>query len=213
VLDPDYLISIRETTARWQDMVGELDVIHRMVDDARLTQHFSETAKRETRQGATLLRSLRARTLCANVLWVRVEACGNLKFTAFPQSAEYLAFSSLLDQLRPRGRTRVMTSDAAVQLRSGPERRSGFEAGRELYGALSLIGQWRARSDVAFENRASYLAPRAEMIRLFGGQIAGFFGASATRAHIGSFIKGMWAARREANMSRHRIHQDVRKLR
>jgi hypothetical protein len=30
-------------------------------------------------------------------MWVRVEACGNLKFMAFLQSAEYLAFSSLLD--------------------------------------------------------------------------------------------------------------------
>ena len=188
-------------------------MIHQVVDDARLTQNFSKPAKPETRPGCGLLRSLRARTLCANVLWVRVEACGNLKFTAFPQSSEYLAFSSLLDQLRPRGRTRVVTSNRAVQLRSGPERRSGFEAGRELYGALSLITDWRDRSDVGFENRPSYLDPRAEKIRLFGEQIVGFFGASARRAHSGSFIKGMWAARRDANMSRHRIRQDVRKLR
>ena len=213
VLDPDYLISIRETAGRWQDMVGELDVIHRIVDDARLAQNFSETAKRETQPGSSLLRSWRARTLCANVLWVRVEACGNLKFMAFPQTSEYLAFSSLLDQLRPRGRTRVVTTSSAVQVRSGPERRSGFEAGRELYGALSRIGEWRDRSDVAFENRPSYLDPRAEKIRLFGEQVVRFLGSSATRSHVGSFIKGMWTARREASVSRHRIRQDIRKMR
>jgi len=211
VLDPDYLISIRETTERWQDIVGELDVIHRVVDDARLAQNFSETAKRETQP--SLLRAWRPRTLCANVLWVRVEACGNLKFMAFPQTSEYLAFSALLDQLRPRGRTRVVSSNSAVQVRAGPERRSGFEAGRELYGALSLIGEWRDRSDVAFENRASYLEPRSEKIRLFGEQIVRYLGSSATRSHVGSFIKGMWAARREASVSRSRIHEDIRKMR
>jgi hypothetical protein len=213
VLDPDYLISIRETAERWQDMVGELDVVHRIVDDARLAQNFSETAKRQTQPGPGLLRSLRARTLCANVLWVRVEACGNLKFMAFPQTSEYLAFSALLDQLHPRGRTRVVTSNSAVQVRSGPERRSGYEAGRELYGALSLIGEWRDRSDVAFEGRPSYLEPRAEKIRLFGEQIVRYCGSSASRSHIASFIKGMWAARREASESRHRIRADIRKMR
>jgi hypothetical protein len=34
----------------------------------------------------------------------------------------------------------------------------------------------------------------------------------ASRAHIGSFIKGMWAARREAATSRHRIRDDIRNL-
>ena len=213
VLDPDYLIAVRETAERWQDLVGELDLVHRVVDDARLAQNFSASAKRETQPVPGLLRSLRARTLCAGVLWVRVEACGNLKFLAFPQTSEYLAFSSLLDQLRPRGRTRVVTSTAAVQVRSGPERRSGFEAGRELYGALSRIGEWRDRTDVAFENRPSYLEPRAEKIRLFGEQIVRYLGSPATRAHVGSFIKGMWAARREASQSRHRIREDIRKLR
>jgi hypothetical protein len=119
----------------------------------------------------------------------------------------------MLDQLRPRGRTRVVTSDSAVQVRAGPERRSGFEAGRELYGALSRIGEWRDRSDVAFEDRPSYLEPRAEKMRLFGEQIVRFCGASASRSHIGSFIKGMWAARREASVSRHRIREDIRKMR
>jgi hypothetical protein len=219
VLDPDYLVAIRETAQRWQDMVGELDVIDQIVDNEpaeseRLgdgsARNFLPTAKRDS---LGLLRSWRARTLYANVLWVRVEACGNLKFMAFPQTAEYLAFSSLLDQLRPRGRTRVIASNAAVQVRSGPERRSGFEAGRELYGALSVIGEWRDRTDAQFENRPSYLEPRAEKIRLFGEQIARFLGAPATRAHTGSFIKGMLAARREASASRHRIRQDIRNLR
>jgi len=212
VLDPDYLIGVRETAECWQDLVGELDVIHRVADSERLARSISAAAKQEAAPGSHLLRSLRAKTLCANVLWVRVEACGNLKFMAFPQTSEYLAFSALLDQLRPRGRTRVVASDCAVQVRSGPERRSGFEAGRELYGALSRIGEWRDRSDVAFQGRASYLEPRAEKIRLFGEQILRYFGSPASRSHIGSFIKGMWAARREAATSRHRIRDDIRNL-
>jgi hypothetical protein len=222
VLDPDYLAAIRETAQRWQDMVGELDVIDQVVDSEPAESerrgdgtvgNFLPTAKRNHQPGLGVLRSWRARTLCASVLWIRVEACGNLKFMAFPQTAEYLAFASLLDQLRPRGRTRVVTTNAAVQVRSGPERRSGFEAGRELYDALSRIGAWNDRSDAAFENRASYLEPRAEKLRLLGEQIIRFLGAPAARAHTGSFIKGMWAARREATAKRDRIRQDIRKLR
>jgi hypothetical protein len=218
VLDPDYLTTIRETAERWQDMVGELDVVHRVVAYDRLARNFADASKPdEAERGAPrslgLLQSFRARTLCANVLWVRVEACGNLKFLAFPQTSEYLAFSSLLDQLRPRGRTRVVISDRTVQVRSGPERRSGFEAGRELYAALSRIGEWRDRSDAAFEDRPTYLEPRAEKIRLFGEQFVRFLASPATRAHVGSFIKGMWAARREASVSRHRIREDIRRLR
>jgi hypothetical protein len=217
VLDPDYLTAIRETATRWHDMVGELDVIRRIVDDPSAAPKLFAAVTPQSRPGLGLPLGLplglRARTLCANVLWVRVAACGNLKFTAFPQSSEYLAFSSVLDQLRPRGRTRLVTSDQAMQLRPGPERRSGFEAGRELYGSLNLIGDRRARSDMAFENRPSYLDPQTEKLRLLGEQFVGFFGASARRAHIGSFIRGMWAARREAHESRHRIRQDIRKLR
>jgi hypothetical protein len=145
-------------------------------------------------------------------MWVRVEACGNLKFMAFPQSAEYLAFSSLLDQLRSRGRTRVTACNTAVQVRPGSERRSGYEAGRELYGALSRIGEWRDRSDAAFAGRSSYLDPRTEKIRLFGEQIMRYLARPAAHAHIGSFIRGMWAARREAATSRHRIRDDIRNL-
>src|SRR5450432_4059921 len=74
VLDSDYLIAIRETTERWQDMVGELDVIHRVVEDERLNgdflaSNFTQAGKREA-QGLGLLHALRPRTLCANVLWV-----------------------------------------------------------------------------------------------------------------------------------------------
>jgi hypothetical protein len=104
--------SVRETAERWQDMVGELDVVHRVVDDARLAQNFSETAKRETQPGSGLMLSLRARTLCANVLWVRVAACGNLKLC---------------------GRPGALRAGAPQRLRGRP--RAG------LYGALSLIGE------------------------------------------------------------------------
>jgi hypothetical protein len=210
VLNPSYLASIRDTAERWQDIVGELDVIDRVVDDAHLARAFSEAMHdRQPR----LLGRWRARTLCAHVLWVRLAACGNLEFLAFPQTSEYLAFSALLDQLRRRGRTRITASHAAVQVRVGPERRSGYEAGRELYGALNLIDARRDRSDAAFARRASYLEPRAEKIRLFGEQIVRFLGSAATRAHVGSFIKGMWAAQREANASRQRIRADIRRLR
>jgi hypothetical protein len=211
VLGSGYLASVQEAAQCWPDLVGEIGVIRRVVEDERLAPTAADT-EQPIRPGAHPLRWLRPRTLFANLMWVRVEACGNLKFMAFPQSAEYLAFSSLLDQLRPRGRTRVVTCNTAVQVRSGPERRSGYEAGRELYGALSRIGEWRDRSDAAFAAGSSYLDPRAEKIRLFGEQIMRYLASPAARAHIGSFMKGMWAARREAAASRHRIRDDIRNL-
>jgi hypothetical protein len=210
-LGTSYLASIHESAQRWPDLVGEIGVIRRIVEDERLARTVFDSPDRQIRPAGNP-RWLRPRTLFANLMWGRVEACGNLKFMAFPQSAEYLAFSSLLDQLRPRGRTRVVSCDTAVQVRPGPERRSGYEAGRELYGALSRIGEWRDRSDAAFAARSSYLDPRTEKIRLFGEQIMRYLATPAARAHIGSFIKGMWAARREAAASRHRIRDDIRNL-
>jgi hypothetical protein len=211
VLGSGYLASVQEAAQCWPDLVGEIGVIHRVAEDERLAPTASDMGQ-PVRPGAQALRWLRPRTLFANLMWVRVEACGNLKFMAFPQSAEYLAFSSLLDQLRTRGRTRVVVCNTAVQVRPGPERRSGFEAGRELYGALSRIGEWRDRSDAAFAAGSRYLDPRTEKIRLFGEQIMRYLSSPAARAHIGSFIKGMWAARREAAASRHRIRDDIRNL-
>jgi hypothetical protein len=211
-LGTSYLASIYDAAQRWPDLVGEIAVIRRIVEDERLARTMFDGTKRQIGPAARPLRWLRPRTLFANLMWVRVEACGNLKFMAFPQGAEYLAFSSLLDQLRPRGRTRVVSCDTAVQVRPGPERRSGYEAGRELYGALSRIGEWRDRSDAAFAARSSYLDPRTEKIRLFGEQIMRYLASPAARAHIGSFLKGMWAARREAAASRHRIRDDIRNL-
>ena len=82
------------------------------------------------------------------------------------------------------------------------ERRSGFEAGRELYGALSRIDEWRTRSDAAFAERASYLEPGKEKLRLFGEQMLRYLRFAATRSHVGSFIKGMRAARREWGRTR-----------
>ncbi len=210
VLSPDYLASVREAAENWQDMVGEVALVHRTVEDDDLAPDI--VASREQAL-SRFWAALRSRSLCASLFWLRVEACGNLRFNAFPQSAEYLAFSALLDQLRPRGRTRVISSDKAVQLRHAGERRSGFEAGRELYEALSRIGEWRERSDAAFAGEASYIDPRSEKRRLFGEQAMRYLGSSATRAHVGSFIKGMLAARREAAASRERIRSDLRKLR
>jgi hypothetical protein len=114
--------------------------------------------------------------------------------------------------LRPRGRTRLMASGAAVQLRLATERRSGFDAGRELYGALNRIGELRDRTDLIFERRRSYLDPRAEKIRLFAEQALRYAGAPAARAHVGSFIRGMWAARRDANKVLQRVQNDIRNL-
>jgi hypothetical protein len=212
VLDPSYLARIRDTAERWQDVVGEIDVVDRAVDaDTFAGNSSAPTAAAPGWPG--LLQSLRPKTLCAHMLWVRVEVCGNVTFMPFPQSSEYLAFSFLLDQLSGRGRTRVTSSGAAMALRTGPERRSGFEAGRELYRALSHIGEWRDAGDLAFAARPSCLDPRSEKIMLFGEQMMRYVAASTTRAHVGSFIRGMLAARREATTTRDRIRNDIRKLR
>jgi hypothetical protein len=211
VLDPFYLARLRDNAERWQDLVGEIDVIDRWVAADKFAEGSSALTMATRR--SWLLQSLRPKTLCAHVLWVRVEVCGNITFMPFPKSSEYLAFSFLLDQLSGRGRTRVTSSDSAVALRTGPERRSGFEAGRELYRALSHIGEWRDAGDLAFAARPSCLDPRSEKIMLFGEQMMRYVAASATRAHVGSFIQGMLAARREATTTRDRIRSDLRKLR
>jgi hypothetical protein len=211
VLDPFYLARLRDNAERWQDLVGEIDVIDHSVAADKFAEGSSALTMATSRPW--LLQSLRPKTLCAHVLWVRVEVCGNITFMPFPKSSEYLAFSFLLDQLSGRGRTRVTSSDSAVALRTGPERRSGFEAGRELYRALSHIGEWRDAGDLAFAARPSCLDPRSEKIMLFGEQMMRYVAASATRAHVGSFIQGMLAARREATTTRDRIRSDLRKLR
>jgi hypothetical protein len=211
VLAPDYLTRIRKSAERWQDMVGAIDVVDGVVDHEGFTGSFAESAPAWS--ASAWLRSWRPKTLAAHVLWVRVEACGGIKFMPFPQSCEYLAFSFLLDQLHNRGRIRVASSGAAVRVRAAPERRSGFTAGRELYGALSRIGEWRSSSDMGFADRARYLDPRSEKIALFGEQMLRYARSAATRAHVGSFIRGMWAARREATASRDRIRDDIRSLR
>lgn len=212
VLDPDYLDGIREIAGRWQDMVGAIDVVDRMAGDDRAEGNISPPARR-TRRASWLPRSLRPKTLAAHILWVRVAACGGIKFVPFPHNSEYLAFAFVLDQLRSRGRTCITGSGAAVRLQLRPERRSGFEAGRTLYRALTRIGEWRQASDLAFADRAGYLDPRREKIMLFGEQMVRYAASAATRAHVGSFIRGMWAARREEAASRHRIRDDIRKLR
>jgi len=211
-LDPSYLTRIRDSAERWQDVVGEIDVVDRTVDaDKFAGNSFLPTGA--TPQRAGILRSLRPKTLSAHVLWVRVEVCGNVTFMPFPQSSEYLAFSFLLDQLSGRGRTRITASGDAVALRVGSERRSGFEAGRELYRALSHIGEWRDAGDLAFAARSSCLDPSSEKIMLFGEQIMRYVATSATRAHVASFIRGMLEARREAATTRNRVRDDLRKLR
>ncbi len=66
---------------------------------------------------------------------------------------------------------------------------------------------------MAFENRRSHLQPEAEKLRLFGEEMIRYLAVPETRAHVGSFLHGMWAARREAAMSRHRLRSEIRKLR
>jgi hypothetical protein len=212
ILDQNYLAGIRTIAERWQDMVGEIDLIDGAASQERTAREFSGGEKRQLRPALGRLQGLRARTLRSAVLWVRVEACGNLRFEAFPQDAEFLAFSALLDQLRRRGRTRIVASGAAVRLRPPLERRSGYDAGREIYDALGRIAERRERSDAAFEQRASYLDPRAEKRRLFVEQVLRLFASSATRSNVSTFLRGMWAARREAVATRNRVRDDIRSL-
>jgi hypothetical protein len=207
VLDPDYLERLGNKAERWPDLVGEIDLLDRTVD----LQHPAGADPHAQRNWRPW-RALRAMTLRDAVLWVRVEACANLQFPASPQNSDYLGFAALLDQLRQRGRTRLVSSDAALRRRWGPERRSGYEAGRELYAALYRIREAREHSDVAFAGRSHYLDPNLEILRLFGEQALRFVTVPALRSYTGSFIKGLWTARREARMTRRRVHEEIRKL-
>jgi hypothetical protein len=210
LLSSDYLAHVEATATRWQDIVGEVDAADCIVDRSRDADSVSSAA---SCSATRLFRSFRAKTLCAHVLWVRSDACTHLKFGAFTQLSEYIAFAAALDQLRTRGRTRAVASGGAVHLRLGPERRNGYELGHDLYTALTRIGERRRdSSDGAFDRRISYAQPGIEKMRLFGEQIVRYCTSPAARSHSKSVIRGMWAAHCEDAAHRARIRNDLRNL-
>ena len=56
VLAPDYLTGLRETAERWQDMVGEIDVIRRVVGDESPARNSSGREERRIRLAPDPLR-------------------------------------------------------------------------------------------------------------------------------------------------------------
>ena len=194
------------------DLVGEIDVVDRVVDREMFTGDFDPAGTSFGRPRPCCVRYGRNPCRpCACGCGSRPVAASN---SCRSRRVANPAFSFLLDQLHNRGRTRVASSGEAVRLRAAPERRSGFSAGRELYGALGRIAEWRSSSDMGFADRTHYFDPRSEKIALFSGeQMLRYVGFPATRAHVGSFIRGMWAARHEATASRDRIRDDIRNLR
>jgi hypothetical protein len=210
VFEPGYLGRVRDTALRWQDVVGRIDLVTRIDKMTIDAATGARTGRRDWPWLPRLRRWLRARSMLACVFWVRVAACGNIKFRALPEFCDFLAFALFLDALRPRGRTAALFPDDVRQLRFVPERRTGFDIGYALY---SKLGQLAQPDDATTPSvRRSYLRPRLELWRLIGEQGLQVVVSPHSKRHVLTFIKGMLAARRAMKATRQAVRRDIRDL-
>lgn len=210
IFEPDYVARVRDTAARWQDVVGRIDLATRIDKMTIDPATGARTGRREGPWLPLLRRWLRARTMLAAVLWVRVAACGSVKFRALPESCDFLAYALFLDALRPRGRTAVAFPDDLRQLRFVPERRTGYDLGYTLYSKLAQLAQ--PTEPAVRTPGPSYLRPRRELSRLVGEQGLQVVVFPNSKRHVLTFIKGMLAARRAAKAVRQAVRRDIRDL-
>jgi hypothetical protein len=209
VLAPGYLATIRDAAARWEDLVGAVDLVRRVVKvDSESGLTGAEVEAGEFPLMPLLRGWLAARSLLASVLWVRVDACGGIDFAVLPDFCDTVAFALYLDRLRPRGRTRMGFTDRAQQVRFVPERRSGFDLGYGVYARLDQLAHASGP-----DQEPSCIHPRWEQIRLVGGQALRYVLAPKSRQHALTVLQGALAARHEAQATRRAVRRDLREIR
>ncbi len=214
ILAPDYLDVLADKAARWDDLVGEIDVVADAIKlpvDAVLPGLADLRRSSEAAVLPFLRRHLRARTAMASMLWVRVAAAGGVKFIRLPEFCDYIAFALFLDRLRRRGRTRLSFTGRARHIRLMPERRTGFDVGYALFSRLRDVAAYDEQRNLA-PVHASYLDERLEMVRLLGEQALQLVVSPRSKRHVATFLQGLWAARRAARERQQKLRREIRDL-
>ncbi len=212
VLDPDYFARLRNQVEHWEDRVGGLDLVHRAVTLPADSLEADVAAAPAEALWRTMLRGwLRARSLLPGILWLRVGACGNIRFPPLPDYCDVISCASFLDRLRLRGRTAMHLTENARHIRFGRERRSGFEVGHGVYERLGQLAGADASGLPATAVGAGYLDPRLEKARLLADQVLLLL-SPQTRHYAQTLLAGALAARRESRAVRATVQRDLREL-
>ena len=214
ILDPDYLAILSDKVRSWDDLVGEIDIVHRAIKlpiDAPIPSLEDLRRRIESGAVASLRKLLRARSAMASLLWVRVAACGNIQFVHMPTFCGFIGFALFLDRLRCRGRTAMLFTDHARHIRLLPERRMGFDVGYALFSRLLHIASYDDQH-ASSPRRPSYLVERLEMARLLGEQALQLVVSPRSKRYVVAFLQGMWAARRDSRVQDRRLRREIREL-
>jgi hypothetical protein len=218
IFDADYFQALRRKIEDFEDQVGAIDLVHQVVkvetaaegDKAELNL---EDQSRERPIVSTMRALLAARSLLGAVFWVRTATLGQIRLAALPDLGEAIAFALALDALCARGRTEVRFTPSARHLRLIPERRSGYDAGYQLYRRLCQVTEAQRAEQALRGAKRLHLAPGAERARLIFTQAVRALASSANRHHATTFLKGALAARRDARNIDRTVHRDLRNMR
>ncbi|EJW13501.1 hypothetical protein A33M_3485 [Rhodovulum sp. PH10] len=237
VFDTDWLDRTRAEAENFQDVVGVVDLVHRVVkittdgDDPRPSGTMSPgmvapgtvtagmaaplavpAGVREPRIVSALRALIRARSLMGAIFWARIAALRQIRIQAAADGGDVVAFACALDQLRSRGRTRLGFTRAARHVRLLPERRTGFDAGYGVYRRIEQLAAARQDALAVGGPLPVHLDPRVERVRLIAEQAVRSLGG-AGKHNATTFLKGALAARRDAIAVRRTVVRDLRELR
>jgi hypothetical protein len=212
IFETEYVQAIQDRYTTWQDIVGLLEIVPRVVKVPTGTDLSDIRVVSQMHEGAlhTMLRRwLRARSLMPCILTLRMAACRQLRFTTFSAFCDWMSYTLFLNRLRPRGRTAVEFAERAHELHVSAERRSGFDFGYAIYDRLTRIGDY---TDMTTSPRPSYLNPRVEKMKLFAEQTLQLFLSPRSKRHIVTVIQGMLAARRKSKATMRSVQREIRDL-
>jgi hypothetical protein len=217
VFEPDYVGGLRDEIECFEDLVGGIDLVHRVAKiDTETEGDRAELDARDVPREWPIVSTLRgllaARSLLGAVLWVRMAALGQIKFAPLTDGGEVIAFALALDQLRARGRTGIRFTRRACHLRLVPERRSGHEAGHQLYRKLGQVAEAQRAASALRGAKPTHLDPRIEQLRLFLTQALRALVSPANRHHATTFLQGALAARREARSIDRTVKRELRDM-
>lgn len=218
ILDADYFKKLRRKVEDFEDRVGAIDLVHQVVKiDAAMqdneTEFRSGVQPRERPIRSTMRALLAARSLLGAVFWVRTATLGKIKLVSMPDQGEAVAFALALDELRARGRTEIGFTENALHLRLTSERRSGYDAGYQLYRRLCQLAEAQHAESAVRGTKRAHLASGTERARLIFTQALRTLASPANRHHAKTFLEGALAARRDARNVGRTVQRDLRNMR
>ncbi|MEZ5785767.1 MAG: hypothetical protein R3D62_04630 [Xanthobacteraceae bacterium] len=218
IFEADYLQALRRKVEDFEDIVGAIDLVHQVIKiDTGPGNDKAEIDLRGRPREASIVSTLRAmlaaRSLLGAVFWVRIATLGQIKLAAMPDLGETIAYAQALDELRARGRTEIRFTPSARHLRLIPERRSGYDAGYQLYRCLCQVAEAQHAESALRGALPAHLPPQAERARLIFTQAVRALASPANRHHATTFLKGAFAARRDARNIDRTVQRDLRDMR